>query len=140
MHSALAFLSAHRTVLMWISGLSVVMFVGSLLLMPVLIARAPADYFARDAGQRDHTNLALKLLRNLLGGVLMCAGILMLVLPGQGLLMMLLSLSLLDIPGKHKLVRRIAQKPPVWRALSYFRERAHKPPFEQPEQSVSSGP
>jgi Putative transmembrane protein (PGPGW) len=132
MHSALAFLSAHRTVLMWISGLSVVMFVGSLLLMPVLIARAPVDYFARDADEAQHGKLALKLLRNLLGVVLLCAGILMLVLPGQGLLMMLLSLSLLDIPGKHKLVQRIAQKPPVWRALSYFRERAHKPPFQHP--------
>jgi hypothetical protein len=64
--------------------------------------------------------------------VLLVAGVAMLVLPGQGLLMVLLALSLVDLPKKRVLVRTIVQRPPVWRALSYFRERAGKPPFERP--------
>jgi archaellum biogenesis protein FlaJ (TadC family) len=134
MDELLAFCTAHKSALMWVSIASVAMFVGSLLLMPLLIARAPEDYFTREKDpNRESTHIALKVLLNLLGVVLMLAGLAMLVLPGQGLLMMLLSLTLLDIPGKHKLVQRIAKKPPVWRALSYFRERAHKPPFLRPE-------
>src|ERR1700712_3244378 len=109
------------------------MFVGSLLLMPVIIARAPVDFFVNEAAPANGAGaLVGKVLRNLLGVVLMLAGIAMLVLPGQGLLMMLLALMLLDIPGKHKLVQRIAQKPPIWRALGYLRKRAHKPPFQHP--------
>ncbi|MDB4974556.1 MAG: hypothetical protein JWN48_2897 [Myxococcaceae bacterium] len=133
MDQLLAYFHAHRGVFIWISVLSVVMFVGSILLMPVIIARAPTDYFVRE--QEPQTGGAAwlkKVLRNLLGAVLMLAGIAMLVLPGQGLLMMLLALMLLDIPGKHKLVQRIAKKPPIWRALTYLRQRAHKPAFEHP--------
>ena len=42
------------------------------------------------------------------------------------------ALLCLDLPGKRALVRRIVQNPSVWKALRYFRERAHKPPFEHP--------
>lgn len=129
MHETLALLAEHRTALTWVSVLSAVMFVGSLLFMPVLVAAAPADYFVRAPVQRS---LLRTLLRNALGSMLMLAGLLMLVLPGQGLLMMLLALSLLDLPGKHKLVRRLAARPAVWRALAYVRERTHKPPFVRP--------
>ena len=129
----LELMEEHKAALFWVSGVSVAMFVGSLLLLPVLIARAPEDFFVRE-GKRRRTPLSLLLAiaRNVLGAVLLCFGILMLVLPGQGLLMMLLGLSLLDVPGKRKAVRAIVQKPPVWRALSYFRKRAHKPPLQKP--------
>ncbi|MDB4990655.1 MAG: hypothetical protein JWN04_5833 [Myxococcaceae bacterium] len=133
MQQLLTYLNAHRGALMWISILSVVMFLGSLLLMPVLIARAPVDYFVNEReAEKGALAWLSKLLRNLLGVVLMLAGIAMLVLPGQGLLMMLLALMLLDIPGKHRLVQRIVKQPAVWRALSYLRQRAQKPPFEHP--------
>jgi hypothetical protein len=126
-------MASHKTALYWVSGASVAMFVGSLLLAPLLIARAPEDFFVREEkAKRTAFSLVGAVLRNLLGGLLLIAGVLMLVLPGQGLLMLLLGLTLVDVPGKRTLVRRIVQKPPVWRALSYFRERAHKPPFTKP--------
>ena len=127
-------MKAHKTALAWVSGGSAIMFVGSLLLVPWLIARAPEDFFVRE-GKRERTSLSIAgaVLRNVIGVVLLIAGVAMLVLPGQGLLVLLLGLSLADVPGKRSLVRRIVQKPPVWRALTYFRERAHKPPFTKPE-------
>jgi hypothetical protein len=126
-------LSAHRSLWTWVSGLSVAMFVGTLLLIPWLVARAPSDYFVRPVSpHRGALGLLARVSRNLLGLVLLVAGLLMLVLPGQGLLMVLLAVSLMDIPGKHALIQRIVQRPPVWRALSYLRERAHKDPFERP--------
>jgi hypothetical protein len=124
---------AHESAFIWVSCISAVMFVGSLLLVPWLVARAPADFFVREEQPKRHgAKLLYAILRNLLGVVLLVAGVLMLVLPGQGLLVVLLGVSLLDVPGKHELVRRMAKKKPVWRALAYLRERAHKPPFERP--------
>ena len=129
----MSFAHTHRAALMWISGLSAAMFLGSLLLVPWLIGRAPADFFTRPAvARRGVGAVLLKILRNLVGWLLLIAGLAMLVLPGQGLLMVLLALSLVDLPAKRALVRRIVQRPPVWKALSYFRQRAHQPPFEMP--------
>jgi hypothetical protein len=127
------FANAHRTALYWVSGISVAMFVGSLLLVPWVIKRAPQDYFVREP---DKQKGALGWLRfcvlNVIGLVLLLVGIALLVLPGQGLLLVLLALSVMDFPGKHALMVRIAKKPPVWRGLNYFRQRAHQPPFDRP--------
>jgi len=127
-------ISAHQDAAIWVSCSSVGMFVGSLLLVPWLVARAPADYFVREHRERKPGTLPLVLaaLRNVLGAALLLAGLLMLILPGQGMLMVLVALSLMNFPGKRKLVRRIVKQKTVWRALSYLRERAHKPPLEHP--------
>lgn len=134
MDELLALLQTHRRTLIWISWASAALFVLSLLAIPVLVARAPSDFFVREHKRRAGPGwLLLAVLRNAVGVVLLLAGILMLVLPGQGLLAVLLAVSLLDLPKKHALMRRIVQKPAVWRALEYLRRRAHKPPFERPE-------
>jgi len=133
MRELIAYFSSHRTALTWVSCVSVAMFVGSLLLIPWLVARAPTDYFVRPpVTHRGALAWFNKVLRNVLGVVLMVAGIAMLVLPGQGLLMVLLALTLLDFPGKHALIHRLVVRQSVWRALTYLRKRAHKEPFEKP--------
>jgi hypothetical protein len=126
--------SAHRDLAIWVSCGSAVMFVGSLLLVPWLVARAPADYFVREHAPRKAGLLPIVLaaLRNVLGAALLLIGLALLVLPGQGMLMVLVALSLMNFPGKRRLVRRIVQQNTVWRALGYFRERAEQPPFEHP--------
>jgi hypothetical protein len=53
----------------------------------------------------------------------------MLVLPGQGVLTLCVSLFLLDFPGKRRLERRILGYPPVLHALNRLRTRAGQPPF-----------
>ncbi len=127
------FAHAHRVALYWVSGSSVAMFVGSLLLVPWVIQRAPQDYFAREP---DAHRGGLGWLRwcavNLFGLLLLLIGLALLVLPGQGILLILLALSVMDFPGKHRLVVRIAQRPPVWRGLNYLRQRANEPPFDAP--------
>lgn len=134
MESLLESLSAHRDAAIWLSCGSVLMFVGSLLLLPWLVARAPVDYFVREHAPRKAGvgPILLQILRNLLGAMLLVMGLLMLVLPGQGLLMVLVALSLTTFPGKRRLVRRIVRQRTVWKGLSYLRERAQKPPFEHP--------
>lgn len=126
-------LKAHESALLWVSIGSAVMFVGSILLVPFLIARAPSDLFVREPPRRRGLRPLLRaIVRNLFGLVLLVLGALMLVLPGQGLLMVLLALLVLDFPGKRRQVHRLVQRPKVWHALEYFRNRANKPPFERP--------
>jgi len=118
---------------------SVAMFVGSLLALPFLVARLPADYFV---DPRRHTSglrrlhplvyLAVLVLKNLVGWVLVLAGIAMLVLPGQGLVTILLGLVLSDFPGKFALERRLACTPAIFNALNWLRGRAGHPPLQPP--------
>ena len=135
-----ALFRAHREALLWISWGSAGMFVLSLLLVPLLIARAPSDFFVRPPKRRGGAWwLLVAVLRNAVGVALLISGLLMLVLPGQGLLMVVLALTLLDVPGKRALIERIVRKPPVWRALAFLRKRTHKPPFERPGASGGAG-
>ncbi len=69
------------------------------------------------------------LLKNLLGIILFFMGILMLVLPGQGILTILTGLVLLDFPGKFLLLRWLARKERILNSLNWVRKKGHKAPF-----------
>lgn len=114
----------------------------SLIVVPLLIAALPADYFVGDEApemrwQRAHpvVRRSLRVLRNLLGGLLVLAGIAMLVLPGQGLLTIVVGLGLVEFPGKRRAEIWFVQRRGVLRALNWIRARARKPPL-----AVDSGP
>jgi hypothetical protein len=72
----------------------------------------------------------LKVLKNLLGATLLVAGLVMLVMPGQGILAILIGLSLLDFPGKRELERRLVARPRVIRFLNLVRRQAGQPQFD----------
>jgi hypothetical protein len=119
---------------------SAVMFVGSLLLIPVLVIRMRADYFVERHPEKPafadaHPVLrwSFLLLKNLLGVVLLVLGIAMLVGPGQGLLTMLLSFSLLNFPGKRRLEIRLLKLPGLLPAINRVRQRAGRDPVLLPE-------
>jgi hypothetical protein len=65
----------------------------------------------------------------LIGCVLLLAGIAMLVLPGQGILTMLIGVSLMDIPGKRKLERRLIGRPAVLRTINKIRAKFGREPL-----------
>ena len=119
-----------------LGGLSLLTFIVSLVLIPVFVAGLPADYFTHPrrlhdyAGDRHpflhHLGIVLK---NLLGVMLVGAGMAMLVLPGQGILTMLIGIVLLNFPGKRRLERRIASQPQVRRGIDWVRARANQPPL-----------
>jgi len=120
-----------------IFALSVAMFVASLIVMFVLIVRMPEDYFLRKRERpwkQSHPALRLGLMvvRNLVGAALVLAGIVMLAMPGQGVLSILVGLSLLDIPGKRKLETAIVQREPVHKSLDWIRNKAGRPPLKLP--------
>jgi len=115
---------------------SVVTFVGSLIAVPWLIGRMQPDYFLThwhkvEARHRQHPALALTIwmVRNGFGFCLLVAGIAMLVLPGQGLLTMLVGICLMDFPGKRRLIDRLAGIPQIQGALNWVRRKQGKAEF-----------
>jgi len=55
------------------------------------------------------------------------AGIAMLVLPGQGVLTIVIGIMLLDFPGKYRFERSLAARRPVLRSINWLRRRANRP-------------
>ena len=78
------------------------------------------------------------LAKNLLGATFLLAGLVMLFTPGQGILAVLVGVSLMDIPGKRAWERRIVAYPRVHRALNGIRAKAGQPPLQLPDQEGSS--
>lgn len=109
---------------------SVLFFVGTLAAIPWIVRRLPADYFARP---RPQHSLAKKIVRNVLGAVLIAAGLVMLVLPGQGLLTVLLGLSVLDLPVKDRVLRWLLRRPKIQEGVQRLRSKAGKPPLVIPQ-------
>ncbi len=122
----------NETILVWLGVLSVVMFLATLIAVPFVVARIPTDYFIRAHKPRRQTprspsQLLWLVLKNVLGVILLLAGLAMLILPGQGVLTMLLGVMLMNFPGKYELERYIIQQPTVLKALNWMRSRAKRP-------------
>ena len=119
----------------WMGIVSFVFFVGSLLLTPFLLGKIPQDYFIHTNQHKveiEHLgHLIIVIIRTLIGFVLLIAGIIMLVTPGQGIISILLGLFLMEFPGKRKLELKLINHEPTFKALNWLRGKANKDPFER---------
>jgi len=112
---------------------SVAFLVGSVWVVHRFLVTIPPDYFQQEHRLLEGWNDSHPVLRgalifgkNLLGGLL----VVMLFTPGQGILAVLLGLSLVDVPGKRTLERRLIQRTSVLRVVNHLRSRAAQPPLE----------
>ncbi len=134
------FLSNHANTIYLLTLLSITTFVASLIFIPFLVIRIPKNYFTdayRHESRLRHLHPAvyysLITMKNLLGLVIFIAGILMLVLPGQGVLSMLVGLSLTDFPGKYRVERWLVKKPAVLHSINWIRRKARQPDLLPPD-------
>ncbi len=130
-------LQTHTTVLWGLGALSGITFFGTLIVIPILVVRIPADYFTC-AYQHAHAHPGAwyycgLLVKNTLGLLFILTGIAMLVLPGQGILTILIGIMLMNFPRKRALELRIVQQPTVLRALNWMRANAKKPALVVPD-------
>jgi hypothetical protein len=132
-------LAQHQAVVWSLVGFSVAMVVAAVVALPLIVVRIPADYFAHQREpqlpwQKAHPALRIVAIvgKNLLGALLLLAGLVMLFAPGQGILCILLGVALLDVPGKRRLERWIATRPPVFKALNALRRKYGHPPLDKP--------
>jgi hypothetical protein len=117
---------------LWTAGLGVVSLVLTLVLMPVVVARLPADHFVRKRRAKPKTTLGWIgfVGKNVLGWVCIAAGVAMLVLPGQGVITLLIGLMLVNFPGKRRLELALVRRPKIRKFLDKMREKRGKEPFE----------
>ena len=130
----------HQLPLGWLAAIAAVVVLIGFLVLPAVVLQLPQDYFVRDRRVpvrhvRRHPLLwwMVTVLKNLLGLVLVAAGIAMLVLPGQGLLTILMGLGLMNFPGKYAFERWIFGRPAVASTLNRLRSAAGRPPLTIPD-------
>jgi hypothetical protein len=127
-----------ETTLWYLAVFSVISFIGTLVLIPLLVIRIPADYFAEKKRHRwepwahEHPLIRWSLLitKNILGYVFIILGFAMLVLPGQGILTILVGIMFINFPGKYRLERWAIMRKPVVQTINKLRRNAGRPPLQ----------
>lgn len=140
MSALLSWFSSHEQILLWLGLGSVLTFIASLIAIPYLVVQIPADYFAQPGERADRWRDAhpalrtlILIIKNTLGAILLLAGLAMLVLPGQGIITVLIGLLLMNFPGKRRLERWIVSRPRVLHAMNWIRARAKHAPLLPPD-------
>lgn len=124
-----------KNVLIGLTIASVAFFVGTLITIPFILVRLPPHYFDERQPRRwmpgHHPVLRLLglIVKNAAGAVFLVVGIALLFLPGQGILTILLGISLMDFPGKRYCERKIVGQPTVLKAINALRAKYDKPPL-----------
>ena len=126
------FLSDYKIYLVWLGSLSFIIFIFSLLTIKWLVALIPSDYFIKKNNSEFRSNypifwLVSIIIKNLVGYTLIVGGILMLVLPGQGLFTLFVGLMLSNYPGKFYIERKFIAIPSVLRAINWLRKKSNTP-------------
>ena len=126
--------AAHPSILIGLGISSIFVFILSLLGVSWFVAQISDDYFLTTKRMPDglkarapFLRLILLIGKNLLGVCLIAGGLLMIVLPGQGLITIITGLLLIDYPGKFQLEQKIVSMPSVLKALNWIRIKAKKP-------------
>ena len=113
-------------------------FFGTIAIVAFVIVRLPQDYFRPGVARPFMLDwpwplrwLGL-LAKNALGILVIAIGVVLSLpgMPGQGILMMMLGLMLLDIPGKKTIIQLIARKPRIITAINRLRARYGKAPLK----------
>jgi hypothetical protein len=127
-----------ESTLWYLAAFSTISFFGTLMAVPVLVIRIPEDYFSENKRHRwepwahEHPVIrwALLITKNLLGYIFIVLGIAMLVLPGQGILTILIGVMFINFPGKYRLERWVVVRPPVLKTINKLRQRAGHAPLQ----------
>src|SRR5262245_16813690 len=97
---------------LWLGvGISIVLAIGSIALVAVVVVNWPADHFKHHvpSGDPPARHVLAVIGKNVAGVVLVLLGLVMALpgIPGQGILTMIVGLTLIDFPGKRGLERRL---------------------------------
>ena len=142
LHRLSVWINAHETLVTCMVGFSVISFVGTLVIIPILIVRIPADYFVRrkpppDDWREHHPVIraAVLVIKNVVGVLLVILGLILSIplVPGQGFLTILIGLTLVNFPGKRRLELAIVSLQPVHRTLNWIRVKNKRPQLRLPE-------
>ena len=113
---------------------SITLMLATLVAIPFILARIPQDYFLTPhrhrllvTGRRPVLQAVFLVLKNLLGAIFIVAGILMLILPGQGVLTIIAGLVIMEYPRKFAFERWLVSRPGVLPVINWIRQKAGQP-------------
>ncbi len=137
-------LEAHQQAIQLLGSCSLIVLVITLVAVPVVVMCLPENYFAakrrkpaRKSAQHNLLYTGFIIVKNLLGAVVIIAGLALLILPGQGVITILIGFALTNFPGKYAIERWIVRQPRVSNTLNWIRAKVGKPPFVMPMQMES---
>ena len=128
--------SMNSDLLFLLGSLSIFILIISVFMMVLIISFLPEDYFKSEnrnliSSVQNSRYPLLKLLvlitKNFFGILLLLSGVLMLVLPGQGVLTIITGLVFIDYPGKYKFERKLLRQKGVINSINWIRSRLSKP-------------
>ena len=131
--------SMNSNLLFLLGSLSIFILIISVFMMVLIISFLPEDYFKSEnrnliSSVQNSRYPLLKLLvlitKNFFGILLLLSGILMLVLPGQGILTIITGLVFMDYPGKYAFERKLLKQKGVINSINWIRSRQSKPPLK----------
>ena len=114
-----------------ITIINIALFVGFIVIVAVAFSALPTDYW-QERKHLKHQSLNFKIGRNILALPIFLMGVLMLFLPGQGLLTILLALLVSDFSYKRNLINKIISKQKVRDSLDSMRLKLGKKSFDWP--------
>lgn len=127
-------LAEHRESIVFAASMAFLGIAVAFIAVSAVLISLPSDHFTRAGRARErayslkHPNL--RLLKSIAGYLIFAAGLLMLLLPGPGLLVVLLGLMLADFPGKHTIEHWLLSRRSILSPANRLRRAFHKPPLE----------
>ena len=118
----------------WLGIVSSIIFIASLLSVGWLVSLIPSDYFINRKDSKFKLNypaawIVSIIIKNIFGYILILGGILMLVLPGQGLITIFIGLMLSNYPGKYSIEKKIIATPKILKSINWLRKKSNVPPL-----------
>ncbi len=119
----------------WLGIFSMAAFPLTIIILPLIIIGLPTDYFVVEKAdgfisrQKNWIRFCLLFLKNFAGLFLLVMGVLMLFMPGQGILTIFAGLSVMNFPGKRKLELKLALNHTVFKSLNWIRKKGKKESF-----------
>jgi len=121
--------------IIWTSVFIVISIIVSYGAIVIGMIKIPADYFSSSYAKEIRTDQHITIrwtaliVKNVIGFLLIIAGIIMIFTPGPGVPTILLGLIMMDIPGKRPLEARLINRPMVLTAVNDLRAKYNKPPL-----------
>lgn len=133
----LEFIDANEDLFFCLTLIGIIGFIGSIIVIPWILVKLPPDYFYAEKRKKcpwgscpDFVRYIILIIKNILGIILILIGIVMLFIPGQGILTILVGMIFTDFPNKYALLRRIVKKPKILSTINKLRKKAKQPPLE----------
>ena len=133
-NSLIEIFNIYKDLILWFGSISLFVFLFSLLSLKWLVSLMPEDYFINKKDSKIKTNNILiwyivLIFKNVIGYSLILGGIIMLVLPGQGLFTIIIGLMMSNYPGKYFIEKKFIAIPTVLKSINWLRRKSNKPPI-----------